>query len=302
MAPIWFIFPATEYRCNIPGLRADDLSRSVGLPPEGMRLGMSNPMTAGKNKRVGSWAIVLSISVQAICVCSMPSVFGNDADEAADLPAPAVKFVVRIAAGSLVVNNVPICWAEATEHIDLDDIDVDDGPASDQIRIDDETLHQLLFDRESKLEAASDILKIDMRVRINDIIRTSELTPVQARKLSLAARGDVRRLFEQRDELRRKYQERRVERDDFVAMRLMARDLRREIEELCRAAQNTLSRDDTMLVKTMRSCLSAEQKNALVNAKVGPASWAADVLDSHRAQKSLGGASTATGSESDIAR
>jgi hypothetical protein len=233
-------------------------------------------MAAGRNKTAGSWAIVLSIGVQILGACSTPSLYGNEDEVPAAQPDPAVilaRAAAKFGGRKLVmrINESQIGWAILKEHADVEDIDGEVGAAADQIRIDDATLDRLLFHHSSRIDAACDILRIDMRVRISAIDRICGLTPVQARKLSLAARGDIWRFLEKRDELRQKYQERAVDRRDLNAQLALVRDLSREIERLCRTAETASSRDDTMLLKTMRTCLSAEQKNALLNAKIDPA-------------------------------
>lgn len=188
-------------------------------------------------------------------------------------PAPAAKVLVPNLGNvkyTFLIDKVPVEWAFAKQDSDSEDL-AEEGAVPEQVRIDDGTFDRLLFHRESKIMSASDLLRLNLRVRIEAVDRSCGLTSEQRGKLSLAARGDVRRFLEKADELRQKYQERLVEMNDVRAQLALVRELSVDLEAFCRTVETASLRDDTLLAKTLRSCLSAQQQDTLLGSKVDPA-------------------------------
>ena len=189
-----------------------------------------------------------------------PKVFrAQAAPVVANFPnAPNVRY-------SFVVDGQPIDWVSPAAPSSAED----DSTGEDHlIRIDDTSLNHLIFANATTDEAVREKLVSVVRDRITSVDRICKLTEQQKRKLALAGLGDIRRLLRRVTELRVKYQSKWIDALDIQGKYQLLRELTREAQSIRDVSVGGGFLDESLYVKTLRNCLTADQSASLLSAKL----------------------------------
>jgi hypothetical protein len=117
---------------------------------------------------------------------------------------------------------------------------------------------QMVFRRAGGLEQARQQVERRLDARIRKLEQMCGLTPAQKKKLGIAGRRDIQRLFDSIEEYRDKMNRAREERDRFIAL---LRELQTQQVQIVRMHDGDPLDNSTLLGKTLRTML---EKNAPV--------------------------------------
>jgi hypothetical protein len=100
----------------------------------------------------------------------------------------------------------------------LDEQDQEDdpdgnAPAERRFVVAEETFDRWLFGSTGDAESGRGYLEILLRRKVEDVNQARELTPIQRKKLVLAGRGDIKRLFDRIEEERKEFHRIRTDPD-----------------------------------------------------------------------------------------
>ncbi|MBI3866801.1 MAG: hypothetical protein HY290_33395 [Planctomycetia bacterium] len=184
----------------------------------------------------------------------------------------AAPLAVEIAPGarklrySFVVDGTLIEWVKPSAQPQGEDATLDEELRI--VRIDDSSLNQILHGNAATDESVCEVLSAELHGRIEALDQACQLTDVQKRKLTVAGRGDIRRFIHRVDDLRRKYQSEWVDESDFQARFHLVRQCTRESQPLRRVSIGGEFLADSIYVKTLRNCLTADQSTRLISANL----------------------------------
>ncbi len=136
------------------------------------------------------------------------------------------------------------------------------GSAAGQIQWTDENLDQQVFNRGGgpvrNAAAARKELDRSLLLIIQEIDRVCKLTEAQKKKLQLTGRGDIKRFFDQYEVVKQKFQrlKPRLQGDNWQEA---WQELWQDINPLQMNLQSGLFHEDSLLHKSMRHTLTAEQ-------------------------------------------
>jgi hypothetical protein len=174
-------------------------------------------------------------------------------------PNPDAMFLVRGVRGRVAVldrvnRRVVQFEAEQVAGDDADDEPAEQGnirPLRVRMRLPAHYFDELFFggNQEAAVRAR---LSAMLNRRIKDIDRTFELTPAQARKLRLAGQGDVKRLLDEIQDERKRFEQIKVDEDQF-------RQFLREIAPLRIRIQTGLFDTGSLFEKTFRKMYDEKQ-------------------------------------------
>lgn len=166
---------------------------------------------------------------------------------------------------ALVLVRVGAPAARGAEDV-IRDVRFPDAPAAaGQIVVTDEQLEQMFFSTAGSAKACRTQLEGALTLKISEIEQACSLGESQQRKLRLAGRGDIARLFEGFDEYRRKYAGVRGDADQFAAR---VQQFMQDTEQLRSGLAGGLHGADSLFDKTLHTVLTAEQMAACVDAQL----------------------------------
>jgi hypothetical protein len=146
----------------------------------------------------------------------------------------------------LIVPTVVI----ATE----DDIEPPAVPVANAgFMIDESNFDQWIFQGSGTAAAGRARINSHLKLKLDELNRTCDLTELQRKKLALAAQGDMKRFFDQVEALRKKFMAVRNDQNAF-------NELWQEIHPLQQKQQAGLFNETSMFEKTLRSTLNEEQQ------------------------------------------
>lgn len=116
----------------------------------------------------------------------------------------------------------------------------------------DEQFALYVFRKDRTIESALQKLESILRVQLDDMERTCQLSPAQRSKLELMGRGDIKRFLQDFDSAKQRFHE--LDNDGQRIQEIMP-----EIQKLRGATQGDLFRAKSLFSKSLRSTLSAEQ-------------------------------------------
>jgi hypothetical protein len=116
----------------------------------------------------------------------------------------------------------------------------------------DEQLERSVFQQDGTASRARQRLDTLLAKQVDTIDRACNLTDAQRRKLQLAGRGDIKRVFDRYEGIKRKSQA--VE-NDLQGVQ----DIQQDLNSLRTASQADLFHEDSLLIKSLPNTLSREQ-------------------------------------------
>ena len=119
--------------------------------------------------------------------------------------------------------------------------------------IDESNFDQWIFQGSGTAAAGRARINSHLKLNLDELNRTCDLTDVQRKKLALAAQGDMKRFFDQVEALRKKFLAVRNDQNAF-------NQLWQEIHPLQQKQQAGLFDESSMFEKTLRSTLNEEQQ------------------------------------------
>lgn len=119
--------------------------------------------------------------------------------------------------------------------------------------IDESNFDQWIFQGSGTAAAGRARINSHLKLKLDELNRTCDLTDVQRKKLALAAQGDMKRFFDQVEALRKKFLAVRNDQNAF-------NQLWQEIHPLQQKQQAGLFNESSMFEKTLRSTLNEEQQ------------------------------------------
>ncbi len=137
------------------------------------------------------------------------------------------------------------------------DEDDDDPPApaaqpNNGFFIQEENFDQWIFQGSNNAAAGKARIESNVKMKLAELRRICDLTDAQAKKLSLAARGDMRQFFEEVEVVRKKFLKVRNDQNAF-------NQIWQEINPLQQKQQRGLFGDSSFFAKTVRNTLTREQ-------------------------------------------
>ncbi|MDB5345908.1 MAG: hypothetical protein JWP89_4285 [Schlesneria sp.] len=146
----------------------------------------------------------------------------------------------------LIVSTVVM----ATE----DDIEPPAIPvANPAFMIDESNFDQWIFQGSGTATAGRARINSHLKLKLDELKKTCDLTELQRKKLALAAQGDMKRFFDQVEVLRKKFLAVRNDQNAF-------NELWQEIHPLQQKQQAGLFNENSMFQKALRSTLNEEQQ------------------------------------------
>ena len=121
-----------------------------------------------------------------------------------------------------------------------------------QFHVDDSNFDQWVFQGVGGAAKARERLTSRLKLQIDEIDRTCDLSAAQKQKLALAGRGDTKRFFDEVEEARRKFDEVKNDQAAFNG-------IWQEIQPLQQKLQRGLFGPTSLYAKTVRKTLTAEQ-------------------------------------------
>jgi hypothetical protein len=135
-----------------------------------------------------------------------------------------------------------------------DDIEPPATPvANTGFMIDESNFDQWIFQGSGTAAAGRARINSHLKLKLDELNRTCDLSELQRKKLALAAQGDMKRFFDQVEALRKKFLAVRNDQNAF-------NELWQEIHPLQQKQQAGLFNETSMFEKTLRSTLNAEQQ------------------------------------------
>lgn len=138
------------------------------------------------------------------------------------------------------------------------DEDDDDPPANaaqvnNGFFIQEENFDQWVFQGSNNAAAGKARIESSVKMKLAELRRVCDLTDAQSKKLTLAARGDMRQFFEEVEVVRKKFLKVRNDQNAF-------NQIWQEIHPLQRKQQAGLFGDSSFFAKTVRNTLTREQQ------------------------------------------
>ncbi|MEX2139254.1 MAG: hypothetical protein WD894_08340 [Pirellulales bacterium] len=121
-----------------------------------------------------------------------------------------------------------------------------------QVFVDVANIDQWIFQGRGNADSARQRLQSALQLQIDELHRVCELTDAQKRKLSLAARGDIRQFFEQVEAIREKFGALQNDANAFNG-------IWQEIQPLQQKLSRGLFGETSFFAKTLRKTLTPEQ-------------------------------------------
>ena len=148
-----------------------------------------------------------------------------------------------------------ILWASFAFAADEDD---DDPPAAEvQVNrgfvMQEENFDQWIFQGSNNAAAGKARMESSVKMKLAELRRVCDLTDAQSKKLSLAARGDMRQFFEDVEVVRKKFLKVRNDQNAF-------NQIWQEINPLQQRQAAGLFGDSSFFAKTVRNTLTREQQ------------------------------------------
>ena len=167
------------------------------------------------------------------------------------LPAAVLVAALGAPAAAQVraARKVPI--VEPAEDEDADDR-VDVGVPQPVFVFPDENFDQWLFQDMNNAAGARSRLDAQLLMRLDDLAESCGLTEVQRQKLQLAGRGDIHRLFDQIEALRRRFQTVKSDQNRIG-------EILQAMQPLQVAMRTNLFGETSLFAKTLRSTLTTDQ-------------------------------------------
>ncbi|HEY4262482.1 MAG TPA: hypothetical protein VGM98_20135 [Schlesneria sp.] len=125
--------------------------------------------------------------------------------------------------------------------------------ANNGFMIEESNFDQWIFQGSGTAAAGRARINSHLKLKLDELNRTCDLSDLQRKKLALAAQGDMKRFFDQVEALRKKFLEVRKDQNAFNA-------LWQEIHPLQQKQQAGLFNETSMFEKTLRSTLNEEQQ------------------------------------------
>lgn len=137
------------------------------------------------------------------------------------------------------------------------------GSAAGQQQWTDENLEQWVFNRGGgrvqNAGGARKELDQSLLLNIEDIDRACKLTEAQKKKLQLAGRGDIKRFYDRYEVVKQKFQRLKPKQQDDSDWQELWQELWQDISPLQTTIQSGLFHEDSLLRKSLRHTLTAEQ-------------------------------------------
>jgi hypothetical protein len=121
-----------------------------------------------------------------------------------------------------------------------------------EFAVPDDQFDQMVFQQDRNAAGARKRLDALLTLQVEDIDRACQVTGAQRQKLQLAGRGDIKRFFNRCDEVRQRFQ--LVRHDQHKVQEVW-----QEVGPLQRTLQSGLFHDGSLLHKSLRGTLTAEQ-------------------------------------------
>ncbi len=138
-----------------------------------------------------------------------------------------------------------------------DEDDDEPAPVENQVNrgffIQEENFDQWVFQGSNNAAAGKARIESSVKMKLAELRRVCELTDAQAKKLTLAARGDMRQFFEEVEVVRKKFLKVRNDQNAF-------NQIWQEIHPLQQKQQAGLFGDSSFFAKTVRNTLTREQQ------------------------------------------
>jgi hypothetical protein len=157
----------------------------------------------------------------------------------------SIAAALTVAAG-LCAPNAAISSEDDTEPPPVADL------AIDAFAIDESNFDQWIFQGSGSSTAGKARMDAYLKLKIEELTRVCELSELQKKKLTLAARGDMKRFFDQVEVVRKKFQAVKNDRNGF-------NQIWQEISPLQQKQQIGLFGDSSMFAKTLQKTLTEEQ-------------------------------------------
>jgi hypothetical protein len=122
-----------------------------------------------------------------------------------------------------------------------------------EFMLEESNFDQWIFQGSGSAAAGRNRIDSHLKLKLEELVRTCELTEAQQKKLRLAAQGDIKRFFDQVEVLRKKFRAVKNDQNGF-------NDLWPEIHPLQQKQQAGLFGESSMFDKTLRSILLPEQQ------------------------------------------
>ena len=162
-------------------------------------------------------------------------------------PAPARPHWLRLLALPLIL------WASfAFADDDDDDPPAKDAPVNRGFFVQEENFDQWIFQGSNNASAGKARIESSVKMKLAELRRVCNLTDAQSKKLSLAARGDMRQFFEDVEIVRQKFLKVRNDQNAF-------NQIWQEINPLQQRQAAGLFGDSSFFAKTVRNTLTREQ-------------------------------------------
>ncbi|MGE5194648.1 MAG: hypothetical protein ACM3U2_19320 [Deltaproteobacteria bacterium] len=144
--------------------------------------------------------------------------------------------------------------AQLVEPVAADDDDdpADVGVPQPVFVFADENFDQWLYQDMQNAAGARSRLDARLLMRLDDLAQSCDLTEAQRQKLHLAGRGDIRRLFDRIEELRRKFQAVRSDQNRIG-------EILQAMQPLQLAMRTGMFGETSLFAKALRSTLTTEQ-------------------------------------------
>ncbi len=136
---------------------------------------------------------------------------------------------------------------------DDDDPPAEAAQANNGFFVQEENFDQWVFQGSNNAAAGKARLESSVKMKLAELRRVCDLTDAQSKKLTLAARGDMRQFFEEVEVVRKKFLKVRNDQNAF-------NQIWQEINPLQRKQMAGLFGDSSFFAKTVRNTLTREQQ------------------------------------------
>ncbi len=186
-----------------------------------------------------------------------PRVLANAATVRKALPFDWRACMKQMSRNLLGVLALPaLLWGSAAAFSAPDEDDPDeaaDVQANGGFMVQEANFDQWVFEGSANAAAGRERINSHLKLKLNELIRVCDLTEAQQKKLSLAARGDMKRFFDEVEEVRKKFLKVKNDRNGF-------NNIWQEIHPLQQQQAAGLFGDSSFFGKTIRRTLTDEQQ------------------------------------------
>jgi hypothetical protein len=165
----------------------------------------------------------------------------------------ACKWFIRL----IMMLAIVAAGMRARAQDDDDDVDIVAQPEArleQRALLTNEQFDLQIFGRTGSIEAARERMNQLLSTHLGRLDRQFGLSADQKQKLALAGQGDIKHALDRADELRRKFQLMKYDRNDAVACLMEARRVRRELEVSAFGV-------DSLFYKTLATTITRKQKS-----------------------------------------